>query len=232
MSIASMPTFASIATRSAGVHGSAPKMPTLSEAARIHPLTLHFLGDGEHVRRRHHDDVGLEIGDQLHLSLGHPARHRDHRGAELFGAVVRAEPAGEEPVAIRDVDDVAGAPARRADRACHHGRPHVDVLGRVAHDGRLAGGPRRRMDAHHLLAWHCEHPERVVVAQVDLGRERELAEVRQRFQVFRVHAGRVEHATVVRHVTVGARERPLEPLQLQRGELVAARGLDRLQFAG
>ena len=34
MSIASMSSFPSIATRIAGVHGSAPKMPTLSDEAR------------------------------------------------------------------------------------------------------------------------------------------------------------------------------------------------------
>ena len=200
--------------------------------ARIDALPLHLLGDRQHVRRRHHDDVGLEVHDELDLPLGLPARHRDHRGAELLGAVVRAQPAGEEAVAVGDVDDVAGAAARGADRARHHGRPRVDVLGRVADDGRLAGRARRRVDAHDLLARHGEHPERIVVAQIALGRERELREVRERLQVAGLDAGRVELPPVVRDVVVGVRERPLEPLELQRRQLVAARGLDRLELAG
>ena len=66
MSTASMPSFASIASRIAGVHGSAPKMPISSDAAaRIEPLALELVGDRQHVGRRHHDDVGLEVLDQL-----------------------------------------------------------------------------------------------------------------------------------------------------------------------
>ena len=71
--------------------------------------------------------VGLEVEDQLHLPLGHAARHRDHRAAEALGAVVRAEPAGEQPVAVGDVNDVAGPAAGGADRARHEVRPGVDV---------------------------------------------------------------------------------------------------------
>ena len=187
--------------------------------ARIHALALHLLGDRQHVRRRHHDDVRLEVVDQLHLPLGHAAGHRDHRGAERLRAVVRAQPAGEEAVAVSDVDDVARAAARRADRARHHRRPRVDVLRRVADDRRLAGRARRRVDADDLLARDREHPERIVVAQVLLGRERKLREVRERLQVARMHAGGVELAPVVRHVVVRVRERPAQALELQRLEL-------------
>ena len=41
--------------------------------ARVQALTAEFLGDAEHVGRRHHDDVGFEVGDQLHLPLRLPA---------------------------------------------------------------------------------------------------------------------------------------------------------------
>jgi hypothetical protein len=56
--------------------------------------------------------------DELHLALGHAAGHRDHGRAELLGAVVRAQAAGEKAVAVRDVDDVAlRPPAARIERA-------------------------------------------------------------------------------------------------------------------
>ena len=57
-----------------------------------------------------------------------PPRHGHHRAAEPLGAVVRAEPAGEQAVAVGDVHDVAGPAARRADRARHQLRPGVDVV--------------------------------------------------------------------------------------------------------
>ena len=45
-----------------------------------------------------------------------------------LGAVVRAEPAGEEAVAVGDVDHVAGPAAGGADRAGDQVGPGVDVL--------------------------------------------------------------------------------------------------------
>src|SRR5438132_4162258 len=107
----------------------------------IDTLPLHLLGDGEHVRRRHHDDIRLEIDDQLHLPLGHAARHRDDRAAQLLRAVVRTQATGEESITVRDVDDIARASARGADRTRHHRRPDIDIVSRVAADSRLAAGP-------------------------------------------------------------------------------------------
>ncbi len=160
--------------------------------ARVQPLAQHLLDDHLHVARRDHDDVGPEIGDQLDLLLGLAAGDRDHRAAELLGAVMRAQPAGEQAVAVGHLHDVAGAPARGADRARHQVGPGVDVALRVAHHRRLAGGARAGVHAHDLLARHREHAERVVVAQVLLVRERELGQVGERLAVRRVHAVRIE----------------------------------------
>ncbi len=147
---------------------------------------------------------GLKSLDQLHLLLGLPARHRDHGAAQPLGAVVRAQAAGEQAVAVGDVHDVAGAPAGGADRARDQVGPGVDVALRVAHDGRLAGRARRGVDAHDLLARHREHAERVVVAQVLLGRERELAPGRRATCRSAGCTPRASNArAVVRHVVVG-----------------------------
>ncbi|MGZ8336982.1 MAG: hypothetical protein ACXWU1_10015, partial [Allosphingosinicella sp.] len=47
-------------------------------SARIEPLAPELVEDGERVARRDHDDLGPEVGDQLHLLLGLAAGHRDH----------------------------------------------------------------------------------------------------------------------------------------------------------
>ena len=62
-------------------------------------------------------DLGPEVGDQPHLPLGLPAGHRDDGAAEPLGAVVRAEAAGEQPVAVGDVHLHAGPHAGRAQAA-------------------------------------------------------------------------------------------------------------------
>ena len=63
--------------------------------ARIEALAIELVGDGKEIRRRHRDDVGLEVADQLDLALGEAAGDRDDRAAEIFGAVMKAQAAGE-----------------------------------------------------------------------------------------------------------------------------------------
>ena len=140
MSTARIPQRSSTARRISSVHGSAPKMPISRLVLRgSTPWRLHLVEDREEVRRRHHDHARPEVDDQLHLPLGHAAADRHHRAAEPLGAVVRAEPAGEQPVAVGDVHEVPGPAAGGPDRARHHLGPRVDVVAGVADDGRLAG---------------------------------------------------------------------------------------------
>ena len=206
-------------------------MPIFSDDLRgSRPWRLEFVEDRQHVARCHRDDVGLEVVDQLHLALGHAAGDRHHGAAELFRAVMHAEPAGEQAIAIGVVDDHAGAAARGADRARHHLRPHVDIgLGIADHD-RLAGGAGGGVDADQFFARHREHVERVVVAQVGLRGEREFRKVRQLPEVRRLHAGLVERLPVMRDVVVGVRQRPRHPFGLQRRDLVAGRPLGRVHL--
>ena len=136
----------------------------------------------------------------MHLPLGHPAGDRDDRAAQLLGAVVRAQAAGEQPVPVRDVHHVAGPAAGGADGPGHQPRPGPDVVAGVADDGRPAGGAGGGVHPRDLLAGHGEHAERVVVAQVRLVGERELRQVGEIAAVVGVHAGRVERGAVVRHV--------------------------------
>ena len=106
--------------------------------------------DRQHVARRHHDDVGREIVDQMDLALGHAARDRDDGAAEPLGAVMRAEAAGEQAIAIGDMHHHAGPPAGRAKRPGDHVGPHVDVGPGVADDHRLAG---RADEACRRMTW-------------------------------------------------------------------------------
>ena len=108
--------------------------------ARIDAGLAKLVEDGEHVGGRDHDDVGAKIVDELHLPLGHAARHRDHAAAELLGPRMRAEPAGEEPIAVGDVDEHAGPRARGPHRTRHERGPDVEIGFGVTDDGRLAGG--------------------------------------------------------------------------------------------
>ena len=220
MSTAVMPLRRSTSCRISSVHGSAPKMPiSRLVLARVDALGLHLVEDRQEVRRGHHDDPRLEVHDQLHLPLGHAAADRDDRAAQPLGAVVRAEPAGEQPVAVGHVHRSPGRPpAALIERAITSAQVSRSSRG-VAHDGRLARRTAGGVHAADLLARHREHAERVVRAQVGLGGEREPRQVGQRLRSSGVTPGGVEGAPVVRHVLVDPLERVAQPLQLQRLEL-------------
>ncbi len=196
---------------------------------RVQPLAYEFVGDGQHVAGRHHDDLRLEIADQLHLPLRLPAAERNHRQPRALRAVMRAQAAGEEPVAVADVNLVAAPRPRRADRARHQPCPGVDIGQRIAHHRRLAGRSRRRMDARDALLRHGEHAERIVLPQIRLGGERKSRQVAKRAQVRRMHARRIELGAVRRHVRVRMGKAVPEPLQLQRLDGIAAGGFDRIE---
>jgi len=93
---------------------------------------------------------GLKSLIQLHLPLGHAAGDRHHGAAQPLRAVMHAEAAGEQAVAIGIVDDHAGAAAGRADRARHHIRPCLDIGPGISDHDRLAGGAGRGVDATRL----------------------------------------------------------------------------------
>ena len=142
-----------------------------------------------------------------------------------------AEAAGEKSVAVGDVHDVASPAAGGADGARHHRGPRLDVVARVPDDRRLARRSGRRVHTNDVGARHGKHAERIVVAQIRLGREGKPGEIVERFEVAGMNARLLECSAVMRHVVERGAQRPAQPLHLQRRELVAARGLDRLEIS-
>src|SRR6185369_7257664 len=82
---------------------------------RIQALLRELVDDRQHVRRRHHDQPGPEVVDELYLTRRHAAGDRDDGAAEPLGTGVRAEAAGEQAVAVGVVQAVARPAAGRAD---------------------------------------------------------------------------------------------------------------------
>ncbi len=178
--------------------------------ARVDALPLEFIENGEHVARRHHDDVGRKIADQLHLPFGLAARHRNHRASRRFGAVVRAQSAGEQAVAVGDVHLHAGAAAGGPNRARDQIAPGGQIVARIADDRGLAGRARGGVNPRDLFPGHGEKAEGIRVAQIRLGRERESGQIGERAQVIRLDARRVEFPPVVGIVCVGVTQRRLQ----------------------
>ena len=128
-------------------------------ATCIHTLTLELVGDRQHVGRCDGDDAGFEVADHPHLALGKSARRGDYGAAEPFRSAVEAEAAGEQAVAVGDVQHVAGPRAGGAQAAGDEVSPHIQVVPGVADDGGNPGGTARRMNTDDLLARTANMPK-------------------------------------------------------------------------
>src|SRR5215471_292305 len=82
------------------------------------------------------------------------------------------------------------------------------------------------MNAQQLFARHCEHAERIIVAQVALQREWKTGNIREGLEVGRFYPGVVKFFAKVRHVLVGDIEGFLETGNLQRGQRITRQFLD------
>lgn len=193
--------------------------------ARVDALALELVKEREHVGRGDHDDLGPEVLDDPHLPGGHAARGGDHGAAGALGTVVRAQPSGEQPVSVGDMHLVPRPAARRAYAARDQVGPVVQVTLGVADDRRTTRRAAGGVDAADAVHRHAEHPERVGLTQVGLGRERKARQVLQRAAVLGPHPGRVELAAVQLDVVVRVPQRGPQVRELVGAQLLGAHPL-------
>jgi hypothetical protein len=86
---------------------------------------------------------------------------------------VHPETAGEQAVSDGNVHAHARSNAACAKRARYQFGPSVDIVLRLADDGRLAGRAGGGVNARTALLGNGQHPKGIVVAQILLGGERE-----------------------------------------------------------
>src|SRR6185312_1565579 len=98
--------------------GLRPGLGPVDPRAQTEPAAvLDVVGDGQRVARGAAENLGAEVLEQLNLPGGVASRGRDDRAAETLGAVVQPQAAGEEAVAVGDVDDRSLFAARGGDGA-------------------------------------------------------------------------------------------------------------------
>ena len=127
--------------------------------------------DRQRIARGAAEDLRAEILEQLRLARRVPSRRRHDGASEPLGAVVEAEAAGEEPVAVGDMDDRAWPGSGRRERPRATVGPGREVATRVRDDRRLPARPRRGVDPDALGERHLQEPERIGVAELRLDPE-------------------------------------------------------------
>ena len=85
------------------------------------------------------------------------------------------------------------------------------------------------MHAHHLLARHGKHAERIVLPEIVLDHKGKFAEIGKVIQIARRNTGGIELFLIMRDIVIGMLERPFKPLQLQRKNFIAAGNFDGIQ---
>ncbi len=167
-------------------------------APQVDAHLLGHFGDRQRIGRRRAQHARTEVHHQRHLALGAAAGDRHHRAAQALGAAVRAQAAGEQAVAVGVVHQVAAPHAGAGHRTRHQVGPAVQVAGRIADDGGLAGRARRGMHARERLDRPREEAEGVVVAQVGLDHEGQAPQVVEAGHRIRMQARGVAAAHAAR----------------------------------
>ena len=137
--------------------------------------------------------------------------------------------AGEQTIAIGNMDHVPRTATSGADRTSHHRGPGVDVVLRVTHYDRLAGRATGGVHAHDLAQGNGEKTKGIGIAQILFHRKRKLGQIFQALQIVWMYALGLTLHPVVLDLIVGVAHRPLQPFHLQGTQLVPAGGLDWLQ---
>jgi len=84
------------------------------------------------------------------------------------------------------------------------------------------------MQARNVLARYCEQAEGIMGAEILLDEEGKARKVLERAQILRMDAGAIEGLTVMRDMLIGMAQRPPQPLELQRAQLLSGGALDGL----
>ena len=165
-------------------------------------LPLQRLGDMQEVTRRAGDHRRLEIDQHRDEFLRVAGGHRDDHRSQLLCAVMGAQSAGEQAVAVTHQDDVLSGHAGHRHAARHTLGPDIHITPRVGADLGFAGGAARRMDPDDLGARHRQKSQRISGRQILIGHERQLLDVLDPADIAGFQSDRLHLPAVVLHIVV------------------------------
>ena len=158
-----------------------------------------------------HPEVHHDL--ELPLRIAHAGGHS--HGPHALDSVMHSQAAREKAVVHSVLEDIALLDPDHHEVPGHEVRPGLDILGRVADHGGLAGSAGRGMHPHDLLSRNGKEAEGIVVPQVLLFGSGQLCQVVEALDVLRSDARLLEFVLVKGNVLVNLLYNALEPLQLQ-----------------
>ena len=178
---------------------------------------------------------GAHLAHHHNLALGIAGGHGDGHRAYGGGALMRAQAAGEQAVAVTHLHDIVPVRARAGERAGHHLGPHIHVVLGVAGNDGLACGAGGALNTHYVAQGAGQQPVGKLIAQIGLFSEGQLYDICQGIYILGLHALRVHALAVHGHVFINVLNDRLEPLSLELFTLLAIHtfhfGIPDLVFA-
>ena len=196
------------------------------QALRVDALVPHRLADVHGVAGGAAQNVRAVVLENLHLAVCVAGGHGNHRGAQLLGAVVEAQAAGEQAVAIADVDEVLVGAAAAHNGAGGAAGPDVQVVLGVGHHGLLACGAGGGVDPGQVVPGHGDKPEGIGVPQILLGGKGELLQVVDGLDVLGTQPYLVKFFLVEGHVLVAVLDHLHQPLGLDLAQRLPGGAFD------
>ena len=189
-------------------------------AAEVDAELLRDFDDVEEVGGRAGDRGGAEVAHEHQLLFRIAGRSGQHGAAEVLAAVVEAEAAGEESIAVGNLEHVLVGESVHREAARGGVGPDFDVALAVGNADRLARRSRGAVEAHDFGHRRGGEPGGVFIAQIGLLHEGELREVGERHEVARFDARFVAAAAEERHALVFVGDESLEFRELQRAKFL------------
>ena len=147
---------------------------------RVYPLLLEHLGQTDGIGRNSMESCRTKVLDKLDLTLGVTSCGRHRHRTQPLSTILEAETAGKHTIAGRVLEHVALTAAHHIEVAGNHIGPRADIVLGIDNDTGITCGTTGRVDAHGIVQISAYQSVGIVVAQVLLRGEGDLAKIVER----------------------------------------------------
>ena len=141
-------------------------------AARVDVHLFHHFIQTAGITRDGMKSGGTKVGDKLNLPLGIAGSSRNSQHTQTFGTILEAQSSGKHTVAGRVLKNISLTQSHHIQTARHGIGPFFQIVLCVQNHGRSSCGATGRMKTDYLFQRHGRKPERIMVAQILFGSER------------------------------------------------------------
>ena len=142
-------------------------------AARVNVHLFHHFIQTAGITRDGMKSSSTKVSDKLNLPLGIASSSWDSQHTQTFGTILETQATGKHTVARRVLEDISFTQSHHIQTACYGIGPFFQIVLCMQNHGRSSCGTTGRMETDYLFQRHGRKPERIMVAQILFGSERD-----------------------------------------------------------